>query len=224
MTQIVKPTGELVAVTVLEAGPCPVLQVKTLENDGYNAIQLGFCEAKKKNVSQPMIGHFEKAGVAPVRWIREVRLPGVDGFQAGQDVLVTNFAPGDIVDVSGTSKGKGFAGVVKRHGFKGGPATHGQSDRERAPGSLGGQQPQRVFRGLRGPGHMGAEWITVQCLEVVGVDAESNVLLIHGAVPGPDGGFVSVKQTTRPRRAKKIPVVAAAAAKKAAKPAKADKK
>lgn len=219
MTQIVRPSGEFIAVTVLQAGPCPILQVKTPEKDGYAALQLGLGTAKEKNLSQAFLGHLKKAGAAPVRWVREVRVPSTQGFEAGQQVLVTNFAEGDVVDASGTNKGKGFAGGVKRHRFKGGPKTHGQSDRWRAPGSLGGQQPQKVFRGLRGPGHMGTEWTTVQRLEVVGVDAAQNLMLIRGSVPGPDGGCVTIRQTNRPRRAKKA-APAPAAAKKAAKPAK----
>lgn len=203
MTQFVRPTGEFVGVTVLQAGPCPILQVKTQEKDGYTALQLGLGSAKEKNVTGALMGHFKKSGAAPVRWIREVRVPKVDGFAAGQEVLVSNFAAGDVVDVSGTNKGKGFAGAVKRHRFKGGPATHGQSDRERAPGSLGGQQPQRVFRGLRGPGHMGAVWSTVQCVEVVSIDADQNLMLIRGSVPGPNGSCITVRQTIRPRKYKK---------------------
>jgi large subunit ribosomal protein L3 len=218
MTQVVRPSGEFIGVTVLQAGPCPILQVKTQEKDGYTAtaLQLGLGSAKEKNVTGPLVGHFKKAGVAPVRWVREVRVPKVDGFAAGQEVLVSNFAAGDVVDVSGVNKGKGFAGGVKRHRFKGGPATHGQSDRERAPGSLGGQQPQKVFRGLRGPGHMGAVWSTVQCVEVVSVDAAQNLMLIRGSVPGPNGSCITVRQTIRPRTVKKS--APAPAAKKSAKP------
>ncbi len=216
MTQVVRPTGEFIAVTVLQAGPCPVLQVKTKEKDGYTALQLGFASAKEKNTSGPLMGHFKKAGATPQRWIREVRIPQADGFQAGQQVLVSNFVPGDVVDASGVNKGKGFAGGVKRHRFKGGPKTHGQSDRWRAPGSSGGQRPQRVFKGIRGPGHMGAEWSTVQRLEVVSVDLAQNLMLVRGSVPGPDGGCVTIKLTTRPHRAKKAPAVVAA--KKSAKP------
>ena len=216
MTQIVQPTGEFVPVTVLQAGPCPVLQVKTKEKDGYTALQLGFGSAKEKNTSQPLQGHFKKAGAPALRWVREVRIPQVDGFQAGQQVLVSNFVAGDIVDASGVNKGKGFAGVVKRHRFKGGPKTHGQSDRWRAPGSSGGQRPQKVFKGIRGPGHMGAEWSTVQRLEVVSVDLAQNLMLVRGSVPGPDGGCVTIKLTTRPRKAKKAPLVVAA--KKGGKP------
>lgn len=215
MTQFVRPTGEFVPVTVLQAGPCPILQVKTQEKDGYTALQLGLGSAKEKNTPQAEMGHLKASGSAPVRWVREVRIPKVDGFQAGQQVLVTNFSAGDIVDASGVNKGKGFAGGMKRHRFSGGPQTHGQSDRWRAPGSLGGQQPQRVFRGLRGPGHLGAVWTTNQCLEVVSVDADQNLILIRGSVPGPNGSCITIRQTNRPRSAKKA--APAAAAKKAAK-------
>lgn len=217
MTQIVKASGEFVPVTVLQAGPCPVIQVKTKEKDGYTALQLGLGSAKEKNIPSALLGHFKKAGVSPLRWVREIRLPSVDGFSAGQEVLVTGFAEGDIVDVSGTNKGKGFAGGVKRHRFKGGPKTHGQSDRWRAPGSSGGQQPQKVFKGIRGPGHMGSEWTTVQRIEVVQVEAEQNLLLLRGSVPGPTGTCVTIRQTSRPRLVRKG-VAPAAAPKKTGKP------
>jgi large subunit ribosomal protein L3 len=218
MTRVYNAQGEFVPVTVLEAGPCPVLQVKTVENDGYAALQIGFGSAKEKNMGKPMSGLFSKARVKPVLWIREVSVDKTEGFQAGQEIRVASFASGDSVDVSGFNKGKGFAGGVKRHRFRGGPKTHGQSDRWRAPGSLGGQRPQRVFKGLRGPGHMGHEWSTVQRLEVVQVDADKNLMLLRGSVPGPVGSCVTVRQTTRPRKFKKAAPVAAAA-KKAAKPA-----
>jgi large subunit ribosomal protein L3 len=204
MTQVVRPTGEFVPVTVLQAGPCPIIQVKTPAKEGYAALQLGFGSAKEKNATESTVGHFKKAGLAPLRWVREIRVPSIDGFQAGQEVRVTGFTAGDMVDVSGFNKGKGFAGGVKRHRFKGGPKTHGQSDRWRAPGSSGGQRPQKVFKGIRGPGHMGHEWTTVQRLEVVSIDADQNLMLIRGSVPGPDGTCVTVRQTTRPRKTKKI--------------------
>jgi large subunit ribosomal protein L3 len=215
MTRVYTPTGEFIPVTVLEAGPCPVVQVKTKDNDGYDAIQLAFDPAKPKNVLKPETGHFAKASVPPMRCVREVRLPKTDGFQAGQEIRVGNFVAGDIVDVSGVNKGKGFAGAMKRHRFHGGPRTHGQSDRARAPGSSGGQRPQRVLKGVQGPGHMGAEWSTVQRLEVVRVDAEDNLLLIHGSVPGPNGTYLTVRQTTRPGKVAKVSVPAKPAAKKA---------
>lgn len=210
MTQVVRPTGEFVPVTVLQAGPCPILQVKTQEKDGYTALQLGLGSAKEKNTPLAMKGHLKASGSSPVRWVREVRIGKTEGFQAGQQVLVSNFTAGDIVDVSGVNKGKGFAGGMKRHRFSGGPQTHGQSDRWRAPGSLGGQQPQRVFRGLRGPGHLGAVWTTTQCLEVVSVDVEQNLMLIRGSVPGPNGACITIRQTSRPRSAKKAAAAAAA--------------
>jgi large subunit ribosomal protein L3 len=184
MTRIYDAHGQFMAVTVLEAGPCPVVQVKTKNNDGYDALQLGFGQFKGKNVNKTEGGHFTKAGVKPLQWLREVRIAKSDGFQAGQEIRVTNFAEGDLVDVSGYNKGKGFAGVVKRHRFRGGPTTHGQSDRTRAPGSSGGQRPQKVFKGIRGPGHMGDVWSTVQRVRVVKVDAERNLLLLNGSVPG----------------------------------------
>lgn len=201
MTQVYDAKGEFIPVTVLEAGPCPVIQVKTQASHGYSSVQLGFGARKAKNFSKPEAGHFAKVGIAPLQWIREFRLPQTDGFATGQEIRVEQFAAGDSVDVSGVIKGKGFAGAVKRHRFKGGPQTHGQSDRWRAPGSSG---RERVWPGKRGPGHMGAEWNTVQRLEVVSVDAEKNLMLVRGGVPGPDGGCVSVYATTRPRRKRKI--------------------
>jgi large subunit ribosomal protein L3 len=218
MTRILNPKGEFLPVTLVEAGPCPVLQVKTKAHDGYEALQLGFGSAKVKNLSKAFTGHLAKANTASAAWVREVRIAKTDGFLAGQILNVSNFAEGDSVDVSAVNKGKGFAGVVKRHRFSGGPSTHGQSDRQRAPGSSGGQRPQKVFKGVRGPGHMGAEWSTVQRVEVLKVDADKNLLLIHGSVPGPNGGFVMVRATTRPRKYKVAPV-AASGAKKSLKPA-----
>ena len=205
MTRVVKSSGEFVPVTVLRAGPCPVLQVKTKANEGYSALQIGFGAAKEKNLSQGVLGHLKKTGTAPVRWIREVLLSSEEGFQAGQQIRVSQFAAGDVVDVSGDNKGKGFAGVVKRHKFKGGPKTHGQSDRHRAPGAIGGSAwPSRVRKGMRMGGHMGACRSTVRDMELVKLDeerakklAENNLLLIKGGVPGPNGGFVIVRRTNR---------------------------
>lgn len=220
MTRIYDAQGKFMAVTVLEAGPCAVVQVKTKNNDGYEALQLGFGQFKGKNVNKPEVGHFAKAGVKPLQWVREVRVAKAEGFQAGQEIRVTNFAEGDLVDVSGFNKGKGFAGVVKRHRFAGGPSTHGQSDRERAPGSSGGQRPQKVFKGIRGPGHMGDVWSTVQRVRVVKVDADRNLLLLNGSVPGADGSCLTIRTTTRPPKAKKAAPKAPPAKKAAAKPAK----
>jgi large subunit ribosomal protein L3 len=212
MTRVFSDKGEIVPVTVFEAGPCRVVQVKTPAKDGYAALQLGFGATRGKNMSAPEKGHFAKTGGAPTRWLQEFRLPGIDGFEAGMEIRVDQFAAGDVLDATGLIKGKGFAGAVKRHRFKGGPQTHGQSDRWRAPGSSG---RERVWPGKRGPGHMGDEIKTVQRLEVVSVDPQENVLLLKGSVPGANGTCVRLVQTTRPRRVKH----AAAAPKKAAKAA-----
>lgn len=222
MTRIHDAKGIFIPVTVLEAAACRVVQVKTVENDGYPAVQLGLGDVKEKNMNKSETGHFAKAGVPVSRWLREFRLDKTEGFAPGQVVKVDQFAEGDSVDVGGLIKGKGYAGAVKRHRFKGGPKTHGQSDRWRAPGSSG---RERVWPGKRGPGHMGDEWVTVQRLEVVGVDAEKNLMLLRGSVPGANGTCVSLYKTTRPRRVKKAgPVTAKKAAKAPAKAAKPEKK
>lgn len=218
MTRIYDAKGIFIPVTVLESASCHVVQVKTPEHDGYPAVQLGLGDVKTKNISKPETGHFTKVNVPVLRWLREFRLEKTEGLVPGQKMKVDQFSEGDSVDVGGLIKGKGFAGAVKRHRFKGGPKTHGQSDRWRAPGSSG---RERVWPGKRGPGHMGNEWGTVQRLEVVGVDPEKNLMLLRGSVPGANGTCVSVYKTTRPKRAKKA---VAASAKKASKaPAKAAK-
>jgi large subunit ribosomal protein L3 len=200
MTQVFRPDGQVVPVTVLKAGPCVVVQRKTPATDGYDAVQLGFMEyVKKSRVSKPAAGHLKKSGAEGVRFQREFRLEeGTNGdLKPGDRVLVDEFKPNDKVDVIGVSKGRGFAGLVKRHHFRGGDATHG-SMFHRAPGSIGGSSfPSRVFPGMKMAGHMGTARVTVRNLEVVQVDAEENVLLVKGAVPGPNGGYVMV------RRAKK---------------------
>jgi len=203
MTRVFSSDGEVIPVTVLAAGPCQVLQVKTRGNDGYNAVQLGFGDRKLKNISKPLQGHLKKSNRAGVQWIREVRVPSIDGFEPGQVVSVKNFVKGDLVDVSGNNKGKGFAGVIKRHRFHKGPRTHGQSDRLRAPGSSGGQRPTRVHKGQRGPGQMGNVWSTVQRVQVVKIEPDDHLLILKGSVPGPNGSCVTVKATTRPRVVKK---------------------
>jgi len=196
MTQVFGEDGNAVPVTVLEAGPCTVVQVKTRANDGYDALQLGF-EGKRKNVPKPMAGHFRKAGVAPTRILREFRLESVDGYQVGQRLTVDLFKPGDVVDVTGVTKGQGFQGGVKRHGWFGGDATHG-SMFHRAPGSIGGSSdPSRVFPGHRLPGRMGGLRVTMSHLEVVRVLTEQNLLLVKGAVPGATGGLVVVRQSAK---------------------------
>lgn len=193
MTQLYLPDGRAVACTVLEAGPCPVVQVRTLERDGYEAIQIGFEPIPERKVNKPLRGHFARAGVAPMRYLREFRVRAAE-FSQGQILTVELFAPGDRVKVSGVSKGRGFQGVVKRHGFAGvGMTTHGQSDRTRAPGSVGSSSfPSRSFKGLRMAGHMGNRRVTVRNLEVLKVLPEQNLLLVKGAVPGPVNGLVEI--------------------------------
>jgi len=193
MTQLYLPDGRAVACTVLEAGPCPVVQVRTLERDGYEAIQIGFEPIPERKVNKPLRGHFARAGVAPMRYLREFRVRAAE-FSQGQMLTVELFAPGDRVKVSGVSKGRGFQGVVKRHGFAGvGMTTHGQSDRTRAPGSVGSSSfPSRSFKGLRMAGHTGNRRVTVRNLEVLKVLPEQNLLLVKGAVPGPVNGIVEI--------------------------------
>ncbi len=199
MTQVFDPTGRALAVTVVETGPCVVTQLRTQESDGYNGVQLGLGTAKRLN--RPEAGHLRASG-ANSRHIREIRTDGNGELTVGQTVTAdTVFKAGDAVDVTGQSKGKGFAGVVKRHHFAGGPKTHGQSDRHRAPGSVGaGTTPGRVFKGLKMAGHMGNERVTVQNLRVVDVDVERNLVLIAGAVPGANGGLVTIRQSIKNRR------------------------
>ena len=195
MTQMLGEDGKAVPVTVIEAGPCVVVQRKTVQRDGYEAAQLGLVEfVKDKNVRKPMAGHFKKADVAPVRFLREVGLTGDDEVNTGDRIQVNVFSPSDRVHVTGTSKGRGFAGVIKRHGFSGGRATHG-SMFHRAPGSIGqSAYPSRVLKGTKMPGHMGAKRVTVRGLRVHDVDEEKNLLFVRGAVPGPNGGYVVVSR------------------------------
>jgi large subunit ribosomal protein L3 len=183
-------------VTVLEAGPCPVVQVKSQSSDGYEALQIGF-EPKKKNVNRPMAGHFKKASVPATRSVREVRLKSVEGYQVGQTLTVDLFQAGELVDVTGVTKGRGFQGGVKRFGWYGGDATHG-SMFHRAPGSIGASSdPSRVFPGHRLPGRMGVDRVTTPHLEVVRVMLEQNLLLVKGAVPGATGGLVMVRKSVK---------------------------
>lgn len=194
MTQIFDEGGEIVPVTLVEAGPCYITQVKTEEKDGYTALQMGFGETKRLN--KPQRGHLKKLPL--LRYLQEVRVKDVQGYQVGQKIDASLFSVGDLVDVIGISKGKGFAGVMKRHGFRGGPATHGQSDRARAPGSIGATTtPGRVFKGLRMAGRMGNERVTVQNLKVALVDPERNLLGVRGPVPGNRGGLVMVRKAVK---------------------------
>ncbi len=202
MTQVIREDGEVVPVTVIEAGPCYVTQVRTEERDGYRAVQLGYEETKRKHLTQGQLGHLEKHELPPLRHLREFRQGGSDKreYTVGEEIKADVFELGERVDVVGISKGRGFAGVVKRHGFAGGPATHGQSDRLRAPGSIGAcASPGRVWKGMRMPGHMGARRVTSQNIEVVVVDPERNLLAVSGSVPGHRGGLVQVKQTRKQR-------------------------
>jgi len=181
--------------TVIEAGPCFVVQVKTKEKDGYNAVQLGFIEKKPKSVTKPLLGHFQKSNVPPCRILKEFRDFSLEVKPGDQIRVDTIFSPGDVVHVTGRSKGRGFTGVVKRHGFAGGPRTHGQSDRVRAPGSIGASSfPKRVFKGMRMAGRMGNEQKTIRNLKVLEVIPERNLLLVHGGVPGARNSIVEIRK------------------------------
>lgn len=196
MTQVFRPDGQVVPVTVLKAGPCVVVQRKTPTADGYDAIQLGLVEGiKTKKLPKPAQGHTKKAGADGVKYMREFKLnPGDGDFKMGDRVLVDQFKPQQMVDVIGVSKGRGFQGVVKRHHFRGGPTTHG-SMFHRAPGSIGASSfPSRVFPGMKMGGHMGTDRVTVRNLEVIEVDSDDNLLVVKGAVPGPNGGYVMVRR------------------------------
>ena len=186
MTSIFDDNGQMIPCTIIEAGPCYVTQVRTKDRDGYEAVQLGFDEIKERLVNKPLKGHFKRSGVKPLRLISEFRIFNGTQFQIGQEVRVDSFTQGDVVDVSGRSKGRGFQGVVKRHHFGGvGMTTHGQSDRVRAPGSIGASSyPSRVMKGRRMAGRMGGERVTVKNLTVLKVIAESNILIVKGSVPG----------------------------------------
>ncbi|NLX37737.1 MAG: 50S ribosomal protein L3 [Chloroflexi bacterium] len=195
MTRIFDEQGGVTPVTVIEAGPCHVTQIKTEATDGYDAVQIGFEHAKK--LSKPERGHLGQ--LPSLRHLREFRTSELSEYELGQVLTAGDlFAAGDKVDVRGVSKGRGFAGAVKRHGFRGGPKTHGQSDRHRAVGSIGATTtPGRVFKGMRGPGHMGNEQVTVLNLEIVKVDAERHLIAVKGAVPGPDGGLVIIRNAVK---------------------------
>jgi large subunit ribosomal protein L3 len=198
MTQIFDKNGIVIPVTIIEAGPCYVTQKKTEEKDGYNAVGLGFGDLSAKHLNKPKAGHLQKANCPPVKYIREFRVDNSDELQAGQQLDASVFAVGDMVDVIGTSKGKGFAGVVKRHGFSGGPKTHGQSDRWRTGGSIGaGTTPGRVYKGTRMPGRMGNQRVTVHNLKVALVDADRNLLAVRGAVPGGENGLVIIREARK---------------------------
>ena len=197
MTQIFDETGAAIPVTIIEAGPCFVTQVRTTTKEGYSAVQLGYAEVKPKRLTNGQLGHLKRNDLSPLRFLREFRSKEIE-VKEGEKVDVSAFSVGEHVDVIGTSKGKGFAGGVKRYHFRGGPKTHGQSDRHRAPGSRGSTTtPGRVYKGSRGPGHMGDDRITAQNLKVELVDAERNLLGVRGSIPGARNGLVVIKEARK---------------------------
>lgn len=196
MTQVFSDNGEIVPVTVVAAGPCQVIQKKTVETDGYNAIQVGFQPKKEHRVNKPEKGHFDKAGTQPYQYIREFRVEDPEAYEVGQKIDVDLFSEGEKIDVTGISKGHGFQGMIKRHHGRRGPDTHG-SDYHRRTGSLAAKGPARVFKGRKLPGHMGVDKVTVQNLEVIRSDKERNLLLVKGAIPGPRKGLVILKKAVK---------------------------
>ena len=197
MTQIFNEDGMLIPVTVLQAGPCVVTQVKTDENDGYTAVQVGFGDIREKLVNKPETGHFAKAGVAVKRFVKEFRFENAAEYEVGQEIKADIFTAGDHIDATATSKGKGFQGAIKRHGQSRGPMAHGSKYHRHAGSNGSATTPGRVFKGKHMPGHMGAVRVTVQNLEVVSVDAEKNLILVKGAVPGPKKSLVMLKESVK---------------------------
>jgi large subunit ribosomal protein L3 len=199
MTQLFLEDGTVVPVTVVEAGPCVVTQIKTSETDGYDAVQIGYEDIREKLVSKPVAGHFKKAGASLKRHLKEYTVDDMKAYELGQEIKVDVFEKGDIVDIQGTSKGKGFQGTIARHGFARGPMTHGSHNKKK-PGSIGAcADPGKVIKGKKMPGHGGAQTVTVQNIEVVGVDTDKNVLLVRGAVPGAKGGLLSITKAVKHR-------------------------
>jgi large subunit ribosomal protein L3 len=197
MTQIFADDGELIPVTVLEAGPCVVTQIKTVENDGYSAVQVGFVDKREKLTTKPMKGHFEKAGTTPKRFVREFKLDDAENYTVGQEIKADMFAAGDKIDATAISKGKGYQGAIKRHGQHTGPKTHGSKYHRHAGSNGMASDPAKVMKGKKMPGHMGNVQVTVQNLEVVRIDAENNVILVKGSVPGPKKALVALKTTVK---------------------------
>lgn len=198
MTQLFSETGKFIPVTVIEAGPCVVTQKKTVETDGYNSLQFGFSELKEKKTNKPMKGHFQKAGVTPMKFLKEFKLDNIDAYNVGDEVKANVFAAGDFIDVTGISKGKGYQGVIKRHGQSRVPMSHGAGPVHREVGSMGAcSSPSRVFKGKKLPGQMGNVQVTVQNLEVVKIIEDKNLILVKGAIPGPKGGMVAVTETIK---------------------------
>ena len=197
MTQIFNEDGVLTPVTVLQAGPCVVTQVKTQDNDGYSAVQVGFADKREKLVNKPVKGHFDKAGVAYKRFVREFRLDNAEEYSVKDEIKADIFAAGDKIDATAVSKGKGFQGAIKRHGQSRGPMAHGSKYHRHAGSNGACSDPSKVFKGKKMPGHMGSKRVTVQNLEVVKVDAENNLILVKGAVPGPKKSLVTIKETVK---------------------------
>ncbi|MBC7229316.1 MAG: 50S ribosomal protein L3 [Actinobacteria bacterium] len=200
MTQVFSEDGKVIPVTLVEAGPCLVTQIKTVEKEGYDALQLGFGEVKEKKLNRPRRGHFQSKDLEPRRHLAEVRIDDPSSYRLGQEIKVDIFSKGDRVDITGRSRGKGYAGVIKRHNFGGGPGSHG-AHFHRAPGAIGAcATPSRVFKGSRMPGRMGGERVTALNLEVVDVKPERNLLLVKGSVPGPDGGILVIRESVKTRK------------------------
>lgn len=197
MTQIFNENGVLTPVTVLQAGPCVVTQIKTAENDGYSAVQIGFVDKREKLVSKPVKGHFDKAGVSYKRYVREFKLENADQYSVKDEIKADIFAAGDKIDATAISKGKGFQGAIKRHGQSRGPMAHGSKFHRHAGSNGSASDPSKVFKGKKMPGHMGSKRITIQNLEIVRVDAENNLILVKGAVPGPKKSLVTIKETVK---------------------------
>ena len=198
MTQVFDENGNVIPVTVIQAGPCTVVQKKTVEKDGYASVQLGYADVKANHVTKPMKGHFDKAGVAPAKVLKEFRLDDTDAYNVGDTVAVDAFADITAVDVTGISKGKGFAGTIKRYHGHRTPMTHGGGPVHRHAGSMGAcSSPSRIYKGKKMPGHMGAVKVTVQNLDIVKIDTENNLLVVKGAIPGPKGSVVTVKSTVK---------------------------
>ena len=197
MTQIFNEDGVLIPVTVLQAGPCVVTQVKTEENDGYSAVQVGYADKRENLVNKPMKGHFEKAGVSCKRFVKEFKLDNAAEYELGQEIKVDVFEAGDHIDATAISKGKGYQGAIKRHGQSRGPMAHGSKNHRHAGSNGAASDPSKVFKGKKMPGQMGNKQITIQNLEVVRVDAENNLLLVKGAVPGPKKSLVTIKETVK---------------------------
>ncbi len=197
MTQIFDEKGRVIPVTAIEAGPCVIAQIKTTETDGYDAVQLGFGDVKENKVNKPVKGHYAKLGITPKKHLREFRLDSLEGLKVGDELKADVFAVGDSVDIQGTSKGKGFQGVIKRHGQSRGPMGHG-SMYHRRPGSMGPTStPGRVFKGKKLPGHMGVQTVTIQNLDVVAIDLDKNVMLVKGSVPGVKGTILKIKMSVK---------------------------